>query len=101
MRIRKIMAAAAVALSSGVASFALAGPALGQAVEPCPAAQPPGRTPGNPTTGPATGRPTQYPPGKCELRLSQSIVAAGGSLQAAGSGFAPGSAVEVTLSGAS
>lgn len=101
MRIRNFMAAAVVALSSGVATFALAGPALAQAVEPCPAGQPPGRTPGNPTSGPATGRPTQYPPGKCELRLSRSIVAAGGTLQAAGGGFAPGSTVEVTLSGSS
>lgn len=101
MRIRNITAAAVVALSSGITTLALAGPARAQAFNPCPAAQPPGRTPGNPTTGPATGRPTQYPPGKCELLLSQSVVAAGGSLQAAGGGFAPGQMVEVSLSGAS
>lgn len=103
MRIRKIMAAAVVALTSGITALALAGPAQAQAAEPCPPSQPTDRPPGSPGSPPRqpADRPPQYPPGKCELRLSQSVVAAGGSLQAAGAGFAPGSTVKVSFAGAS
>lgn len=105
MRIRNLMAAAVIALSSGITTLALAGPAQAQAqtAEQCPPGQPFDGEPGRPASPPGQtfGRPPQYPPGKCELRLSQSVVAAGGSLQAAGAGFAPGSTVEVSLAGAS
>lgn len=103
MRIRNIMAAAVVALTSGMTGLALAGSAQAQVAEPCPPGQPSDRPAGQPNSPPRqpADRPPQYPPGKCQLRLSQSVVAAGGSLQAAGAGFAPGSTVEVSLSGAS
>ncbi|HZQ26867.1 MAG TPA: hypothetical protein VFA94_04120, partial [Acidimicrobiales bacterium] len=44
-------------------------------------------------------RPPQYPPGKCEMRTSESQVEHGKSFTAAGDGFAPGSAVDLTLNG--
>lgn len=104
MRIRNAVGAVLVALLAGAPLLGVGSPAFGQTGEPCPPGQPSDRPPGTPVRQPPrqpSGRPPQYPPGKCELRLSRSIVAPGGSLQAAGAGFAPGSSVRVAMAGAS
>lgn len=81
--------------------FFASSPAFAQTSgSPCAPGQPSDRLPGSPAA-PPPGRPPQYPPGKCQLLLSRSVVPAGGSLQAAGAGFAPGSTVDVSLAGAS
>lgn len=102
MRTRIVTVAAALLFSGGVTSVALAVPAHAQASEPCPPAQPPDRPIGRPASPPRqpADRPPEYPPGKCQLRLSRSVVAAGGTLQGAGAGFAPGAPVRVTMAGA-
>lgn len=66
-----------------------------QAQSPCAPGQPLGRPGGS--QGPPPGRPPQYPPGKCALRLSASVVSAGGSVTVAGDGYRPGTAVNITL----
>lgn len=104
MSIRKVVGAALVALLVGAPVLFVGSPAFGQAAEPCPPGQPSDRPPGTPVDQPPGqpgGRPPQYPPGKCQLRLSRSVVAAGGSLQAAGAGFAPGSTVRVAMAATS
>lgn len=101
MKIRHALGAALVALLSGTTLFLTPGPAFAQTSgSPCAPGQPSDRPPGSPAVRPA-GRPPQYPPGKCQLLLSRSVVPAGGSLQAAGAGFAPGSTVNLSLAGAS
>jgi LPXTG-motif cell wall-anchored protein len=81
----------------------VSGSALAQ-TEPCPPGQPSGRVPGTPP-GPGavpdqpSGRPAQYPPGKCQLRLSRSVVAAGESVAVSGDGFAPGARIRVAAAG--
>ncbi|MBW3557592.1 MAG: LPXTG cell wall anchor domain-containing protein [Actinobacteria bacterium] len=74
-------------------------PASAQQSSPCPPGQPSGRPPGHPPDRPGqpTGRPPQYPPGECNLRLSRGAAARGDAVVAAGSGYRPGSRVEVTL----
>ena len=66
--------------------------------EPCPPGQPPDRPGG---TGQPIGRPPQYPPGKCQLRLSRSVVPAGEAVGVAGAGFASSSSVRLGLGAAS
>lgn len=88
-----------------VASVTIVLPApAGAQAEPCPPGQPTGRPPGQPPgpgapPGQPPGRPPQYPPGKCQLRLSRSVVAAGESVGVAGEGFAPGGEVRVAAAG--
>jgi LPXTG-motif cell wall-anchored protein len=81
----------------------VSGSALAQ-TEPCPPGQPSGRVPGTPP-GPGavpdqpSGRPAQYPLGKCQLRLSRSVVAAGESVGVSGAGYAAGADVRVAAAG--
>lgn len=68
---------------------------------PCPPGQPGGRPPGQPpgeAPGQPADRPPQYPPSQCQLQLSRSTVAAGGTLRASGSGYNPNSSVNIQLS---
>lgn len=75
-------------------------PASAQAVAPnCPPGQPTGRPPGRPPTNPPTDARPQYPPGRCQLGLSQSSGARGDTFQASGSGFVPGENVTITMAG--
>lgn len=85
----------------------LAAPASAQGASPCPAGQPPGRPPGTPPGPPETderppeGRPSQYTSrSECALQLDQSSASAGEQVTLAGSGYRPGSAVELTLNSA-
>ena len=78
----------------------------GAQTEPCPPGQPAGRPPGTPPASDLTpsapaGRPPQYPPGKCQLRLSRSVVGVGGSLVVSGAGFVSGAQVVVRAAGVS
>lgn len=94
-----VSAIAAVPLTA--VTVVLPVPAAAQA-EPCPPGQPAGRPPGTPpgiAPGQPPGRPPQYPPGKCQLRLSRSVVAAGGSLVVAGDGFAAGAPIRMAVAG--
>lgn len=70
------------------------------AASPCPPGQPTGRPPGTPPGNPPvdTGRP-QYPPGRCQLALSQSSAARGDTFRASGSGFVPGESVTLSIAG--
>ena len=97
-------------LVSALAIVVTAAPVLllqapaGAQAEPCPPGQPAGRPPGTPPApgaapGQPAGRPPQYPPGKCQLRLTRSVVAAGESVGVAGDGFAPGAQVRVAAAG--
>jgi LPXTG-motif cell wall-anchored protein len=99
MRIRYLVTSAA-------AMVAIAVPVLQTpvtAAEPCPVAQPPSRVPGrNASQGqPTTNRPSEYPPGQCQLLLSQSAAAAGARVTVSGSGFEPASAVALSAGSAS
>ena len=92
-------ALALVALTAVLALFA--GAASGQAAAPnCPPGQPSGRPPGAPPDSPPgnPGRPA-YPPGRCQLALSQSSAARGDSFRASGGGFAPGEDVTLSIAG--
>ena len=62
-----------------------------------PGSRPPGQPPGN-APGQPSSRPPQYPPGQCQLQLSRSTVAAGGTLRASGSGYDRNSPVNIQLS---
>jgi hypothetical protein len=96
MRILAVLALTLTALV-GLA----AAPAHGQgAGNPCPPGQPPGRPPGTPPGNPPvdTGRP-QYPPGRCQLALSQSAAGRGETFQASGGGFVPGEQVTLSIAG--
>lgn len=88
-----------LALATVVAVGAGARPV--DAASACPPGQPPGRPPGQPpgTPGQPPTRPPQYPPGQCQLRLSASAAAPGTAVDVAGSGFAPASAVRISLRG--
>ncbi|MGQ0521260.1 MAG: hypothetical protein ACT4PX_08935, partial [Actinomycetota bacterium] len=93
MRIRTVLVSALTLVVAAALTFLLPTPA-GAQTEPCPPGQPSGRPPGTPpgpgaAPGQPAGRPPQYPPGKCQLRLSRSVVAAGESVGIAGDGFAP------------
>ena len=94
-----LVSALAVVFAAAL-TFVLATPA-GAQTEPCPPGVPFGRAPGTPPNVPvAVGRPAQYPLfGKCQLRLSRSVVAAGESVGVAGDGFAPGAEVKVSAAG--
>lgn len=90
-------------LLAAVSPFVLSEPALAQ-LEPCPPGQPTGRVPGTPPGAGAVptqpeGRPAQYPLGKCQLRLSRSVVAAGESVGVSGAGYAAGAQVRVSAAG--
>jgi hypothetical protein len=79
--------------------LALPGVASAQAAAPnCPPGQPPGRPPGTPPGNPPvpTGRPN-YPPGRCQLALSQSSAARGDTFTATGGGFVPGESVALSI----
>ncbi len=70
----KTMRALAFVVLAATGLLGLSTAASGQsAASPCPAGQPPGRPPGAPPGNPPveTGRP-QYPPGRCQMALSQS-----------------------------
>lgn len=76
------------------------GSAFGQAASPnCPAGQPSGRPPGRPPTDPPTDARPQYPPGRCQLALSQSAGQRGDTFVANGSGFVPGETVRLSMAG--
>jgi hypothetical protein len=78
-----------------------AAPATAQAAaSTCPPGQPPGRPPGRPPEDPPihTGRP-DYPPGRCQLALSQSSAARGDTFRATGDGFIPGETVTLSIAG--
>jgi LPXTG-motif cell wall-anchored protein len=89
-----------VVLLMALATSAL--PASAQAAAPnCPPGQPFGRPPGTPPGNPPvpTGRP-DYPPGRCQLALSQSAAARGDTFTATGGGFVPGESVVLSLGSA-
>jgi len=99
---RRLMAAALVAAVA--LPLVLAAPANAQGASPCPAGQPPGRPPGTPPRAPEgeqrppEGRPSQYTSrSECALRLNQTSASAGERVTLAGSGYQPGSDVELTL----
>lgn len=99
---RKTMQAIAL-MAIGITALlgALALPASGQAASNgCPPGQPPGRPPGVPPGNPPgqSNRP-QYPPGRCQLALSQAAGQRGDSVQATGGGFVPGEAVTFSVAG--
>ena len=102
MRIRSVVVSGVVGVLLAGATIAFAGPAGAQAAEPCPPGQPQGRPPGGrPAVPPGQpgDRPPQYPPGKCQLRLSRATVAGGETVEVAGDGFATGSTVDIALAG--
>src|SRR3954452_7185138 len=72
------------------------------AAQGCPPGQPSGRPPGAPPGSPPvqTGRPN-YPPGKCQLALSQSSGQRGDTFTANGNGFVPGETVALSIAGKS
>ncbi|HEX7167980.1 MAG TPA: hypothetical protein VF230_13465 [Acidimicrobiales bacterium] len=88
------------ALLTVVAVALVPAAALAQTASPCPPGQPPGRPPGVPP-GPPAGTPPsgrgQYPPGECNLRLSQSAAQRGQTVGTSGSGFVPGEVVAMSL----
>ncbi|MDP9387003.1 MAG: hypothetical protein M3Q48_03530, partial [Actinomycetota bacterium] len=106
MRIRTaVVSATALVVAAAVLAFTPA-PAGAQTADPCPPGQPSGRPfgtppgpPGSPPGQPAS-RPLQYPPGKCQLRLSRSVVGPGDSVGIAGAGFARSSEVRLAVAGA-
>ncbi len=95
---RITVGAALVVFSIGLGVTAGAPLASAQA-SPCPPGQPDGRPPGQPPSSPGqpNGRPPQYPPGRCNLALSRGSVARGEKVTVFGAGYAPGSAVDLTL----
>lgn len=98
MRIRAASALAAVFMG-GV--LLVAAPASAQS-QPCPPGVPPGTPPGRPTSPGSPQSPTQrpaYPPGQCQLQLSRTFAARGGSISAAGAGFVPGEEVTLSIAG--
>jgi len=96
---RSILAALLALTLSGVFALVLAVPAGAQA-SPCPPGQPTGRPPGTPPNdaGQPDGRPP-YPPGRCNLALSQSAADRGQTVQARGEGFVPGETVAFSIGG--
>jgi hypothetical protein len=100
---QKTVKAAALAVVALMACIALPSAAFAQAAAPnCPPGQPSGRPPGTPPGNPPvqTGRPA-YPPGRCQLALSQSSAARGDTFQASGGGFVPGEEVTLSIAGRS
>ena len=96
---RKLMRAVVPLLVALAALVWSAVPASAQAAAPnCPPGQPTGRPPGTPPGNPPvpTGRP-DYPPGRCQLALSQSAAQRGETFTATGGGFVPGESVVLSL----
>jgi LPXTG-motif cell wall-anchored protein len=104
MPLRTLMRAGAVALLAVVSVLALdqSGAFAQAAAQGCPPGQPSGRPPGAPPGSPPvqTGRPN-YPPGRCQLALSQSAGQRGDTFTATGNGFVPGETVALTMAGRS
>lgn len=93
MRTRSVVVGVLATLLAVVPGMALP-TAVSAQEEPCPSSQPLG-------DDESSGSPSQYPVGKCELRLSASVVVAGDSVGVAGSGFASRSSVRMALGAAS
>jgi hypothetical protein len=97
------MVAALAATAVAMLSMLVAAPVEAQtAATGCPPGQPlgfpPGRVPDNAAT--PTNRPA-YPPGRCQLALSQSAAPRGEGFRVTGGGFVPGETVELRLAGLS
>ena len=103
MRIVRVTAAAllAVLMSGGLLLLAPAASAQSENASPCAPGQPPGRPPGQSPQQPGqpSGRPVAYPPGQCQLAISQASAARGETIIAAGNGFIPGEQVSLSVGG--